>query len=59
VHDNAPRGSATLPGCPHGTEENRVRGHFEIRTRRDDESVIPAKLHDCSAEAAMNSLRDI
>ena len=59
VHDHASRGGATLPGCPDRAEEDRLRGHIEIRAGRDDERVVAAELHDCSTEAAMNSFRNI
>ena len=59
MHDHAPRGSATLAGRADRAEENRLRRHFEIGARADDQRVVAAEFHDGFAEPAVNRFRDV
>ena len=54
VHDDATGGSAALARRSDRAEEDRLRRHFEIGARRNDERVVSAQFHDRSPEPAMD-----
>ena len=59
VHDDAPRRSATLASGANRAEKYRLRSHFEIGARSDDERIVAAEFHDGSSQSAMNRFRDV
>src|SRR5437899_2037004 len=58
MHDDSPRGSATLAGGANCAEENRAHSQIEIGALRHNNRIVSAELEQCPTKPLRDPLRD-